>query len=190
MDTKNVLYAAVGAPIAAAKTLNSRIETLRSELENRTSDLTTTAQKRIEEWSQEGREVVNRVSDGKMVDDFAAKVDFDQARDQVIKLRDQLEDMLATWRTSFRPADEAAKPATEKVTTAAQSKTATSPKAPAAKKPAAKAPAKKAPAAKKPATKAPAKKSPTKSTTAKNTTTKNTTAAKKAPTTKAASASS
>lgn len=108
MDTKNALYAAVGAPIAVAKNINQRIGTLRHELGSRTEDLTNTAQKRLEDWAEEGRQVVHKVSEGKMVDELAAKVDFDQAREQVSKLRDQLEDMLATWRTSFRPAEETA----------------------------------------------------------------------------------
>jgi hypothetical protein len=38
-----------------------------------------------------------------VVDEFASRVDFDQVSTQVNKLRDQLEDLLATWRSSFRP---------------------------------------------------------------------------------------
>ncbi len=180
MDTKNALYAAVGAPIAVAKNINERIGVLRHELGSRTEELSHTAQKRFEEWAEEGRQVVDKVSDGKMVDEFAAKVDFDQAREQVSRLRDQLEDMLATWRTSFRPAEEtaakAASSAASAVETAgdkmdmaanevektARAKTTTRPaakktatKKPAAKKTPAKKPAAKKPAAKKtPATKA------------------------------------
>lgn len=144
MDTKNALYAAVGAPIAAAKTLSARFESLRTELESRTEDLTQTAQKMLDEWAKEGRQAVTKISDGKMVDEFASKVDFDQAREQVSKLRDQLEDMLTTWRASFRPVEESAAKAVDKV----EEMTDDPVKKPATKKP----PAKK-PAAKKPTTK-------------------------------------
>ena len=155
MDTKNALYAAVGAPIAAAKSLNARLETLRTELESRSEDLASTAQKLLDEWAKEGRQAVNRVSDGKMVDEFAAKVDFDQAREQVSKLRDQLEDMLTTWRASFRPVEEAA----DKAADQAEELTTDTAK-PAAKTPAAKTPAVKKPAAKKPAAKTTTPRSP------------------------------
>lgn len=103
MNPKNAVYAAVGAPIVAAKALNVRLETLRGELGSRTEGLSEKAQKVLEEWTNEGRQAVEKVSDGKVVDELAARVDFDQAREQVGKLRDQLEEMLATWRTSFRP---------------------------------------------------------------------------------------
>lgn len=108
MDTTQLLYAAVGAPIATAKHLGTRVDRLRSEVEKRSEGFTGSAGKQIELWADEGRQVVARMSDGKMVDELAAKVDFDQAREQVTKLRDQLEDMLATWRTSFRPVEEGA----------------------------------------------------------------------------------
>jgi ElaB/YqjD/DUF883 family membrane-anchored ribosome-binding protein len=165
MDTKNALYAAVGAPIAVAKTLNARFESLRTELESRTEDLAQTAQKTLDEWAKEGRQAVTKVSDGKMVDEFASKVDFDQAREQVNKLRDQLEDMLTTWRASFRPVEEAAAKATDKaadkvdeMTTDTATKPATKPaaKTTAAKKPAAKKPAAKKPASKPTTTRKPA----------------------------------
>jgi hypothetical protein len=69
---------------------------------------------------------------------------------QVNKLRDQLEDLVATWRTNFRPATETA---AKSVSTPAASKSVVSKpaakKATAAKKPA----AKKATSAKKPAAK-------------------------------------
>lgn len=107
MDTKQILYAAVGAPIVTLKTVNARFESLRDQVGDRTETITANANEHIDEWADEGRQVVSKVSEGKVVDEIAAKVDFDQAREQVTKLRDQLEDMLATWRSSFRPVDEA-----------------------------------------------------------------------------------
>ncbi len=168
--TKDMLYAAVGAPVAAAKAVNARFETLRENLGERTGDLTERLEKLVDEWADEGRQVVGKVSDGKVVDELAAKVDFDQAREQVGKLRDQLEDMLATWRTSFRPENGTAAPEAEKVT---EEKPKAAPKAP-AKKPAAKKPAAKSTtAAKKPAAKA-TKTTAAKASTAKSTATKST----------------
>lgn len=172
IDSKQVLYTAVGAPITVAKQINSRLESLRSELETRTGDLGSFTQKQLDQWAEEGRQVVTRVSDGKMVDELTSKVDFDQAREQVSKLRDQLEDMLATWRSSFKPAEEAAgqgarsaassiaeagdklQAATDEVEKTVRAKTTTRASSPttASKKPAAKKPttASKKPAAKKP----------------------------------------
>jgi hypothetical protein len=57
----------------------------------------------MDKWASEGEKVWNRLSDAKVVDEFASRVDFDQVSTQVNKLRDQLEDLLATWRSSFRP---------------------------------------------------------------------------------------
>ncbi|CAN5829377.1 hypothetical protein BH23ACT5_BH23ACT5_17200 [soil metagenome] len=108
MENKDVLYAVVGAPVAAVKSLSTRAESIWAEIEKRSGTLGETAQQRLDEWATEGRQVVNRVSDGKMVDELASKVDFDQAREQVSKLRDQLEEMLSTWRTSFRPVEDSA----------------------------------------------------------------------------------
>lgn len=179
MDPKNLVYAAVGAPIAAAKTLNARMETIRGQVGARSESLAEMAQKQLDDWAVEGRKVIDDMTDGKVVDELASKVDFDQAREQVSKLRDQLEDMLATWRTSFRPVEEGAKraannaadavekagdeieKATDKAAKTVKSKTTTRATS---KKPAAK--------------KAPAKKAPTKKPAAKNTTTKKTASSK------------
>ena len=65
--------------------------------------MTKTANKRMSIWATEGEKMVNKLSDAKVVDDIASRVDFDQVSTQVNKLRDQLEDLLATWRSSFRP---------------------------------------------------------------------------------------
>ncbi|MGI8517692.1 MAG: hypothetical protein ACR2ME_05045, partial [Acidimicrobiia bacterium] len=54
-------------------------------------------------WATEGEKLLGKLTDAKVVDDIASRVDFDQVSTQVNKLRDQLEDLLATWRTSFRP---------------------------------------------------------------------------------------
>ena len=96
---------------------------------------------------KEGEKVVTKVTDRKAVEEFVedmgAKMDFDQIQEQVGKLREQLDDMLSNWRSSFRPATEkvepvkpAAKttPAAKKTTTATTKKTTTAAKKPAAKK--------------------------------------------------------
>jgi hypothetical protein len=153
MQAKNVLYAAVGAPVVAARKVTDAVGDLKTKINEETSDYTKSANKAFETWASEGEKVVARVSDNKTVEEIAAKVDLDQVQEQVGKLRTQLEDMLATWRSSFRPEKDSAgttKPAAK--TTAAKS-TAKKPAAKStAKTPAAKSTAKK-PAAKKPAAK-------------------------------------
>lgn len=103
MKPKDAVYAAVGAPIVTARAINARLENLRGELGSRTEGLNERAHHILEEWTHQGRQTMEKVSDGKMVDELAARMDFDQAREQVGRLREQLEEMLATWRTSFRP---------------------------------------------------------------------------------------
>ena len=61
------------------------------------------AAKRFNAWAVEGEKLLSKLTDAKVVDDIASRVDFDQVSTQVNKLRDQLEDLLATWRSSFRP---------------------------------------------------------------------------------------
>lgn len=153
MQTKKYLYAAVGAPVAVTKTARGRLENLQSKLSERREDTWKEAQRLIDEWAGEGEKVIDRVTDTKTIDELASKVDFDQVQSQVSKLRDQLEEMLATWRTNFSPRTtetEEVTPAEKPEPKAAATKPAAKPaqaKKPAAKKPAAKAPAAKAPAA-------------------------------------------
>jgi hypothetical protein len=157
MKTKNVLYAAVGAPVVAARKVGEKVGDLRSKLSEEATGYTQVAEKTIDQWAVEGEKVLNRISDGKVVDEITAKVDLDQAKEQVSKLRDQLEDMLATWRTSFRP---------EKTEEKVEAEAAKTPaKKPAARKPAAKTSAAK-PSAAKTAKSPTAKTSPAKTNTA------------------------
>ena len=177
MTAKNVMYAAVGAPIVAARKVADAVADLRSALNKEADTLGKTANKRVALWADEGEKLVNRITDAKMVDELTSKVDFDQVSNQVSKLREQLEDMLATWRASFRPE----KMPTVTVEASPNGVTVETKKA-AAKKPASrkatstKAVAKKAPAR--------AKKAAAKSTTAARSTAKAQTA-KKAPARKA-----
>jgi hypothetical protein len=103
MTGKNVLYAAVGAPVVAARRVAEAVSELRSTLNKEADTVGKTANKRVALWADEGEKLVNRITDAKMVDELTSKVDFEQVSSQVSKLRDQLEDMLATWRSSFRP---------------------------------------------------------------------------------------
>jgi hypothetical protein len=149
MQTKSVLYAAVGAPVVAARRVGDKVTDMKDRVGEKTSSRSKAAGEAIEGWAVEGEKVVTRVSEGKVVEEISSKVDLDQAKEQVGKLRDQLEDMLATWRTSFRPEktdEETEKPAKE---------------APAKKSAAKKQPAAKATTAKKPATKTSAAKTGT-----------------------------
>jgi hypothetical protein len=103
MDSKTVLYAAVGAPVVVARKVGDRVSEIRANLNKEASSLGKTANKRMTAWATEGEKVVHKITDAKMVDELTSKVDFDQVSTQVSKLRDQLEDMLVTWRASFRP---------------------------------------------------------------------------------------
>jgi hypothetical protein len=153
MKAKTALYAAVGAPVVAARKVGDRVTEIRATLSKEADNLGKSANKRVNVWATEGEKVVSRLSDGKMVDELAAKVDFEQVSEQVSRLRDQLEDMLATWRASFRP---------EKATTARKASVTTTIKTEAAPTTAPKkAAAPKAAAKKASATKATPKKSTT-----------------------------
>lgn len=154
MQAKSVLYAAVGAPVVAAKKVSDQITDLKDRVSKETTNYSEVANKAIDDWAAEGEKVVTRISEGKVVEEISQKVDLDQAKEQVGKLRDQLEDMLATWRTSFRPeqaadaskSEESASKPEEKPETESAAKSTT-------KKTTAKKPAATKTTAKKPATK-------------------------------------
>ncbi len=159
MQAKNVLYAAVGAPVVAARKVNDRVTTLKGRVTKESNTYTKMANETIDGWASEGEKLVAGIREGKVVEEISQKVDLDQAKEQVSKLRDQLEDMLDTWRQSFRP---------EQATTAATP----APKTSAAKKPAAKTSAAKKPAAKSSAAKTSTSSSAAKKSTAKSTASK------------------
>ncbi|MGB8361972.1 MAG: hypothetical protein WCE80_11305 [Acidimicrobiia bacterium] len=137
MKAKSVLYAAVGAPVVAARKVSHQVTSLREQVSKETAGYSEAANKAIDEWAAEGEKVLSRISEGNVVEEISQKVDLDQAKEQVSKLRDQLEDMLDTWRHSFRPEKSAAVTADN------------GEKKPAATKPAAKKPAAKGGASKK-----------------------------------------
>ena len=172
MKTKTVLYAAVGAPVVAARKLGDRFTEIRASLSKEADNLGKTTNQRINVWANEGEKVVNRISEGKMVDELAAKVDFDQVSEQVSKLRDQLEDLLGTWRASFRPEKTTPKAT---VTTTVKAETTTKPVATATTS------GKTTSAKTNSAKKTPAKKAPAKKTAAKSSAAKTTSAKKAAP---------
>ena len=103
MKAKKALYAAVGAPVVTYRVASEAVSELRARFNKEANSLSETAQRNMSKWATEGEKVWNRLSDAKVVDEFASRVDFDQVSTQVNKLRDQLEDLLATWRSSFRP---------------------------------------------------------------------------------------
>lgn len=125
MEAKSVLYAAVGAPVVVARKMGHQVTTLKERVTEGASHYSDAAGKAFKGWAAEGEKVMARIGEGKVVEEISAKVDLDQAKEQVSKLRDQLEDMLATWRTSFRPETKKDEPSAK-------------PKTPAAKTPAAK----------------------------------------------------
>jgi hypothetical protein len=176
MQAKNVLYAAVGAPVVAARKVSGTVGTLRNKINVEAGDYGKKATKTVDDWAKEGEKLVSRVADNEKIEELASRVDLDQAKEQVGKLRTQLEDMLDTWRSSFRP---------EKTVTKVEVTETTKP---AAKTSAAQKPAAKKATATKPAAKTAAKKPAAKTSTAKKPAAKKTTA-KATTTTKAAKAS-
>lgn len=157
MQAKNVLYAAVGAPVVAARKVSDQVSTLKEKIEEEKANYGKVTEETLEAWAAEGEKILARLKEGKVVEEISSKMDLDQAKEQVGKLRDQLEEMLDTWRQSFRPEKTEEKPEVK----------------PAAKKPATTA---KKPAAKKAATTA--KKPAAKKQTSAAKTTKSSTAAK------------
>ena len=162
MQTKSVLYAAVGAPVVAVRkvsgVVNDQVSTLKGKVGEEKANYSKVASKAIDGWAVEGEKIVSQVSEKKVVEEISSKVDLDQAKEQVGKLRDQLEDMLATWKTSFRPEKDGRKvdeKAVSKTSTARPSAKTTASKTAASKTPAKKAAATKAPTTKAPTTKAP-----------------------------------
>lgn len=122
---KKAAYAVVGAPVVAGR-----------RIADWSGRMTKSAQQQFEAWVAEGEKLTEQLRDGSVVEEIKDRVDFDQLQGRVEKLRDQLEDVLANWRDSFRPQDAekadapkakaAKKPAAKK----AAAKKATTPKAP------------------------------------------------------------
>ncbi len=187
LDTaKKAMFAAVGAPVVVGREITDRAMDINGKVVDFRSRMQTDAQKRFEEFADEGEKWLDGLQEQKVVEDITNRVDFDQFQEQVGKLRGQLEDMVGTWREAFLPEEEKAdkvekvKVEVEEAPKPAAKKTA------AAKKPAAKTTTAKKPAAKTTTAKKPAAK---KTTTAKKSTStaKKTAASKAAPKKAAAS---
>jgi len=121
-------YAAVGAPVVVGRQIAEYGAKVGSSL-----------RQEIDAYVEEGETLAAKLREGDLVDEVKDRVDIDQLQDRVERLRDQLEDVLANWRESFRP-DDAAAPAEEVKEApkkAAPKKAAAKPAA-SAKKPAAK----------------------------------------------------
>ncbi|HEY7705384.1 MAG TPA: hypothetical protein VID03_11235 [Acidimicrobiia bacterium] len=148
MEAKKVGYAALGAPVSIGKAISAWAGEVKTRVQTGADGLGKAANEKVDGWAVEGEQVYKRIADGKVVDEIASRVDFDSVQEQVSKLRDQLEKMLATWKSSFRPE----KVEIEKVEIdgedAVDAVTAQASKA----KPAAKKPAAAKPAVSKPAT--------------------------------------
>jgi hypothetical protein len=96
---KKAAYAAVGAPVVAGKHLSRMSGKWRKS-----------AKREFEKWVTEGERMTAEIRQGKVVGEIKEKVDFDHLQGRVEKLRDQLEDVLANWRATFKP-EKAAEPA-------------------------------------------------------------------------------
>ncbi len=136
--TKKAFYAAVGAPVVAAKRAGETLDELSKKVKELRGSMSDDLRNEVEAWAAEGEKLISRVSEQPVVEDLTSRIDLDA---QVGKLREQLDEILESWRKNFRP--ESAK--VEKVAVTTETKPAP------AKKPAAKKPAAKKPAAGKPA---------------------------------------
>ncbi|HAX81289.1 MAG TPA: hypothetical protein DCY40_01820 [Actinobacteria bacterium] len=90
--TKKAAYAAVGAPVVATRRLGQLSGKWRKD-----------ARREFERWVSEGERMTAELRQGKVVDEIKEKVDFDHLQGRVERLRDQLEDVLANWRATFKP---------------------------------------------------------------------------------------
>lgn len=112
---KKAAFALVGAPVVAGK-----------HIADYAGKGWKTLQKEFEAWVTEGERLSAEVREGKVVTEIKDRMDFDHLQGRVEKLKDQLEDVLANWRETFKPegsSDETdekpkAKKATAKKTTA------------------------------------------------------------------------
>lgn len=145
---QKTFYAAVGAPVAVTRTGRERLQELRDRINETTEGATADARQLFEEWAIEGEKFLSTLGE---------RNELDQIQGQVHKLREQLEEMLAAWRESFRPADEK-----QSVKVESPDKSEAKTKKPADKK----APSSKT-AAKKPAAKSTAKATSTKASAKK-----------------------
>jgi hypothetical protein len=164
MKASKYAYAAVGAPVEIAKQLQEKLDDARAKVTETALGFSKDARSQVEAWSKTGEKLVGKVTDTKKIDEFTAKVDLEQAKEQVHKLREQLDDLLSTWKTNFRPEGKVAVKEPVVIQTAKPVVKVTTP---AAKATAAKKPAAKATAAKKPVAKVTAKKPAAKATAAK-----------------------
>ena len=135
---KKAFYAAVGAPVVTARWVGARFGEVAEKVSAET-------RKEYDVWAEEGEKIVTRLGE----QDFTSRVDIDQLQGQVLKIREQLEEMLEAWRDSFLPEKESIE-----VTEEAKDEEAAEEAEPTKAEPA-EAGAKKAPATK--AKKAPAK---------------------------------
>jgi len=149
-SSKKAFYAAIGAPVVVAKRASEAFDGMADRVKGMSDSFTDDIRSEFASWTAEGEKVMNRVSSQPVVEDLTARIDLDG---QVGKLREQLDDLLESWRKNFRPGDVAEKIEVEATPAAKPAAKKPAPKKPAAKKPAAKKSAAKKPAAKKPAAK-------------------------------------
>ena len=105
--TKKAAYAVVGAPVVATKRLSRLSGKWRRN-----------ARREFEKWVAEGERMTAELRQGKVVEEIKEKVDFDHLQGRVEKLRDQLEDVLANWRATFKPEKGEGTAAAEEIPTA------------------------------------------------------------------------
>lgn len=93
-SARKTAYAVVGAPVVAGR----RIAEARDKV-------LSGARKEFDLLVAEGERLAAELRERRVVSDLREKVDLDHLQDQVERLRDRLEDALASWRESFPPDD-------------------------------------------------------------------------------------
>ncbi|MDP3983906.1 MAG: hypothetical protein Q8Q52_02720, partial [Acidimicrobiia bacterium] len=63
MKSKTVLYAAVGAPVVAARKVGDKVAAIRATLSKEADSIGKSANKQVDVWAEEGEKVVSRISD-------------------------------------------------------------------------------------------------------------------------------
>ncbi|MFZ0492553.1 MAG: hypothetical protein WAM81_05045 [Acidimicrobiia bacterium] len=157
--SKKMLYAAVGAPVVTARKIGERITDAGDKVGDLRDRVSEEFTRELNAWAQEGEKLILKIREREGVEEFVEdltdRVDLDQIQEQVGKLREHLDEMLQSWRSSFKPATPEKIEVVDEPAAKAPAPRPVAAKKPAAKKPAATA---KKPTASKPAAKKPAAK--------------------------------
>ncbi len=110
ITVRTLALAAVGAPLAARRAVRGRIAETRQRLRRTVVSVAEETERHIEDWADEGENLVSTLTGTRPVDEITSRVDFDRIEDRVVKARRQLEEVVSTWRESGRRAEPSPEP--------------------------------------------------------------------------------